>query len=144
MSAVDTHALACKLVELPRFRFCRGMRLRSRRIDGVFVTLAAFSRGEAVLVGNTSGGSERASLDSLAANWLPDLDDAGTRGHLLALVREAWAGAAAIVYPKIEGDKFTTEMRGWVCVVPDAPPNLRAFTGDTEAAALVAALEAAP
>lgn len=69
--------------------------------------------------------------------WLPDLTDPATLGCLLALVREAW------------GASFHTHFDNW----PDAEPVWLAhtgsrscpdFRGDTEAEALVAALESVP
>lgn len=63
---------------------------------------------------------------------LPDLTDPATLGCLLALVREAWGDPAAHVVP--DGD--------WH-VYGDMPETEYGI-GDSEAEALVAALEAAP
>jgi hypothetical protein len=64
---------------------------------------------------------------------VPDLSDPATVvGCLLALVREAWGDPAAHAVP--DGD--------WH--VYGDMPETEYGTGDTEAAALVAALEAAP
>ena len=63
---------------------------------------------------------------------LPDLSDPATVGCLLALVREAWSDPAAHAAP--DGD--------WH-IYGDMPETEYGI-GDTEAAALVAALEAAP
>jgi hypothetical protein len=65
-------------------------------------------------------------------NALPDLTDPATVGCLLALVREAWGDSAAHAVP--DGD--------WH-IYGDMPETEYAI-GDTEAEALVAALEAAP
>ena len=83
---------------------------------------------------------------------LPDLTDPATLGCVLALVREAWGDPLAHVAPTFE-DPFRFPR-----VSAAHPPGLthtgyrcwfshdltRWFDGDTEAAALVAALEAAP
>ncbi len=63
---------------------------------------------------------------------LPDISDPATLGCVLALVREAWGDSAAHAVP--DGD--------WH-IYGDMPETEYAI-GDTEAEALVAALEAAP
>ena len=69
-----------------------------------------------------------------------DLDDPGTLGCLLALVREAWACPGAYARESGQG--------GWVVCVrrldPTGPVVAGPFRALTEAEALVAALEAAP
>jgi hypothetical protein len=67
----------------------------------------------------------------------PDFGDPATLGCLLALVREAWACPGAYVRESGQG--------GWVVCIRDIAggPGLT-FRGPSEAAALVAALEAAP
>ncbi len=73
---------------------------------------------------------------------LPDLADPGTLGHLLALVREAWSepSASVIRYTRPGGDYR------WFVVLPDADgdPDRIDDGHESEAEALVAALEAAP
>ena len=64
---------------------------------------------------------------------LPDLSDPATLGCLLHLVREAWEEATVYV----EHDKC--RRRPWVAILP-----MLVIDCDTEAEALVAALEAAP
>ena len=64
--------------------------------------------------------------------FFPDLTDPATLRCLLELVREAWGDAAAHAVP--DGD--------WH--IYGDMPETEYGTGDTEAAALVAALEAAP
>lgn len=68
---------------------------------------------------------------------VPDLTDPATLGCLLALVREAWAGALVCVYPAHNGHRWEVEI--------EAPGEAqsRSFYGDTEAEALILALEAA-
>ncbi len=69
---------------------------------------------------------------------LPDLTDPATLGCLLALVREAWASPLAQVSPMLP-------QGGWVCYPNNTEERYGLyFRGETEAAALVAALEAAP
>lgn len=62
---------------------------------------------------------------------LPDLGDPATLGCLLHLVREAWGD------PNLGACGF--RLRVWTIHLPD-----RVVDGETEAGALVAALEAAP
>ena len=69
---------------------------------------------------------------SLSLRVLPDLTDAATLGCLLALVREAWGDA------DIFGLHYHCD-GGWCVEINDWH-----FYGDSMAAALVAALEAAP
>lgn len=71
---------------------------------------------------------------------LPDLDDPATLGCLLALVREAWGDARASASP--ERGRPGGE---WACIVQAPGCEVgRMFVARSEAAALVAALEAAP
>jgi len=67
------------------------------------------------------------------ADALPDLSDAATMGCLLALVREAWNDQRAYIRASF-GWEWITDY-----CVEKWPPG-----GETEAEALVAALEAAP
>jgi hypothetical protein len=72
---------------------------------------------------------------------LPDLTDPATLGCLLHLVREAWGDPTIVTAATLE----LGGVRGWVaeCWAPQSP--LHTLTPrPTEAAALVAALEAAP
>jgi hypothetical protein len=68
---------------------------------------------------------------------LPDLTDPCTVGCLLALVREAWSD------PCVYAMRLNVRRQIWVVHVPSDRHNIHG-EGDTEAAALVAALEAAP
>jgi hypothetical protein len=67
---------------------------------------------------------------------VPDLSDPATLGCLLALVREAWAEPSLTV--ACTGEWWDCDCQRW--------PSTRcaAFSGLTEAEALVAALESAP
>jgi hypothetical protein len=73
----------------------------------------------------------------------PDLADAATLGCLLALVRDAWSDADAYAC-NLDG----YDGAAWVCVAAGDPARfpfgVGHHHGDTEAEALVAALEAAP
>jgi hypothetical protein len=80
---------------------------------------------------------------SMHGPYLPDLTDPATLGCLLALVREAWGRPCAHVAKPIGGP--------WVlCDVIGQPLHMGLVStgglvgGDSEAEALVAALEAAP
>ena len=74
------------------------------------------------------------------ADALPDLTDAATIGCLLALVRVAWSDECAYMMPQ--------SMSGgggwyfWAC--PPGDGNSPRGVGQTEAEAMVAALESAP
>jgi len=73
-----------------------------------------------------------------APDQLPDLTDPATRGCLLALVREAWGDSEMHMALGAKGWVWLTgESRVYDVVIP-------INAGETEAEALVAALEAAP
>ena len=76
---------------------------------------------------------EAATAPIIHGGGLPDLTDPATLGCLLALVREAWGKPHAYV-------EYSNKWKvAFYCEV-----GTRAFSSTTEAAALVAALEAAP
>jgi hypothetical protein len=68
----------------------------------------------------------------------PDLTDPATLGCLLALVREAWGDDEAYAIP------WHDEDGGWTVCVREEDRSVNVSEGDTEAEALVAALEDAP
>jgi hypothetical protein len=69
---------------------------------------------------------------------LPDLTDPATLGCLLALVREACGDDEAYAIP------WHDEDGGWTVCVREEDRSVNVSEGDTEAEALVAALEDAP
>jgi hypothetical protein len=76
--------------------------------------------------------------------WWPDLRDAATRGAALEVVRQRWGNP--LVWVEWEASTAMwgegTYQLSWACVNGEPiPPDI---TGDSEAAVLVAALEAAP
>ena len=72
--------------------------------------------------------------------WLPDLSDAATRGCILELVRKAWGD------PYLHCQYIIAELNQPDCwmAIADCGMARREFVGQTEAEALLAALEAAP
>ena len=74
---------------------------------------------------------------SAIGNRLPLWTDHGTLGALLGLVRERYGDPHLVVLPVFEGRRLSC----WACVYSKAPPGFPA-NGDTEAEALIAALEA--
>ena len=112
---------------------CDGWRWMHRMVDtegitylGVYDTVHLFA------------GCERESWRDTLDGTLPDLTDDATIGCVLALVREAWGDPLAHVAPTFEGGTHT----GYRCWLSRYLTLW--FEGDTERAALVAALEAAP
>jgi hypothetical protein len=130
-------ALARRAVACRGFRWMPGMHTANEeRVIGVMRdgVLHLCAPLDAVL---ESVSITRVFFDS-SGSCLPDLTDSATLGCLLALVREAWGAPYAQVSPIIWDDG----RGGWVFYVNDVDD--REFHDDTEAEALVAALEAAP
>jgi len=93
--------------------------------------------GEAFWVWCADDGCESLSIEIMA----PDLDHPGTRAFLLGDVQKAW-GCCVVIYPPC-----TLRPRLWSCEVEQVDSGVvywQRFQARTEAAALIAALEAAP
>lgn len=131
----EMEALAWRAMACPGWRQMKGMRgFRGRAAVRVVSLPDPFNAGNLGLVFD---GEE---IDRYVAGWLPDLADPATLGCLLSLVREAWGRPDASVVQRTGtgGDSY------WILALPAPPRPFPPPTGDTEAEALVAALEAAP
>lgn len=146
----DLLALAREAVAAPGWRWLPGM--RAIRPDGSF-PLRVVQVGAEPAYAHEEPAHPDGWVSAARGLWgtdLPDLADPCTLGGLLALVREAWG----------DGGIYACHMDGydayeWVCIVDTerlAPrhdfPHTRSgvtwFDGESEPAALVAALRAAP
>ena len=116
MNNETKQALRLRAIACKGFRYMPGMRVLVEFTAGLFVW---------VRVKDLDDQDEYAGC-------VVDLDDPATLGCLLALVREAWGGRRVWAM-QIGGHWRVGDSLGWV-----GP------TCDTEAEALVAALEAAP
>ena len=85
----------------------------------------------------------RKKHESFARDCVPDFDDPATLGCLLALVRQAWPIATATTARHGCYDPQREHYHVWTCSYCTGSSWEQA-TGDSEAEALVAALEAAP
>jgi hypothetical protein len=95
--------------------------------------------GTDYVIGHRSGETKRGGgwFDGESTGLLPDLTDAATVGCLLALVREAWVDLHMVAHCDDRYGKTVWWLSRW----GDLP---RSCECSTEAAALVASLEAAP
>jgi len=122
--------LAMRAVASSHFRWMPGMLVT----DGVTVAYRIYHDGYVLRwIPNVPGwpAQDVMSLDAFReqSDIYLVLEDAATKGCLLALVREAWPGTFVMPYEKRPG--------WWVAIMPAGPwPD----PGPTEAAALVSAL----
>ena len=127
----NLEALTRALVASPWWRWMAGMRGRFEDWDApVRIVAVADECAFAIHENAAMPIGFECDVDSLNS---PDLTDPATLGCLLALVREAWGRPAVYVrWSALEGI--------WICMIKGYPPH----AADSEAAALVAALLAAP
>ena len=119
--------LSTRAIDCVKWRWLAGMLTQ----EGHRVVLAATK--------NSVAGAAASSLDRFTVimhHTRPDLRDAATLGCLLKLVRDAY-GQPRIVLMPMSDDK-------WGVAIPSALRNPDRFRSDTEAEALVKALEEAP
>jgi hypothetical protein len=81
----------------------------------------------------------RQNVSQANNTWLPDITDPATLGCILALVREAWG--SAFVHMR---HQWTTRVKHHWYAIYWSDGHRKEWRGDTEAAALLAALQAAP
>ena len=131
--------LARRAVACPGWRWMPGM-LGQDQSDGATWTCL----GRAILAGGRESTRFRwaepggAICRDTEVDMLPDLTDPATLGCLLALVREAWGMPTGITVA------YSDDTGRWVVSWSGGTHGGVCGEGATEAAALVAALEAAP
>lgn len=132
-------SLAKRLVNCKHFRWLPGMLAKHPNFRGFRVShVGRTGMHGACRYASPMGGVSNAVVAlplPTSSDVLPDLDDPATVGCLLALVREAW------------GDPLMQAMNaggGWVGFRPAPIWTDKEGCYETEAEALVAALEAAP
>ena len=124
-------ALARRAVACAGWRWVPGMRSTCGRI--------VYAAGHVFAVGVYVGDQRvRPSCSALPHDALPDLTDPATLGCLLALVREAWGRDDIAATKNGRGPDSV-----WLIACTGTPDRLLDIAEPTEAAALVAALEAA-
>jgi hypothetical protein len=134
MTNTMSEKLARRAVACPGWRWMPGML-------GLSAKAGLWRVEQADLTALFGAGAGPASIHEVGA-WLPDLTDPATLGCLLALVREAWGDSAMSVtagYTKDRKVEWEVEHPH-----PDSLPEALWTYFDTEAEALVAALETAP
>jgi hypothetical protein len=128
MLELAQRAVACK-----HWRWMEGMAFLK---DGHRYRIVYISDdGHSVGAENNRGDCFHGRIDK----FLPDLNDPATLGCLLALVREVWGDRLLHVEPYHSG-----EWHVWPAPGLEVDRDTTIWHGETEAAALVAALEVAP
>ena len=117
--------LAKRAVKCKAWRWMRGMMTNWGRV------LAVDTNGYAHIW------EQAVTLAPMPGDAVPDLADPATVGCILALVREAWEAPDAHTMRYWRPDNTFA----WLCVSPDARLPTRQSYGETEAEALVVALE---
>ena len=129
LEELGRRAVACK-----HWRWMRGM-LASNGEEDVRIFYVSANHLHLIELEDDEFGMVRIPKDTCL---IPDLSDPATLGCLLALVREAWANERVAL-------QWDHNFRHWSCgYSPDNSSWVNYGAGDTEAEALVAALEAAP
>ena len=124
MTELSKRAVACR-----HWRWLPGMWIVDE-VDGRGVVLDIVTQGGRPYVKFQN--PAHTQQGQVPATWcVPDLDDPATLGCLLALVREAWGVPRLLAIPQPDGE---WSVWGLTSIA----------SGDTEAEALVAALEDAP
>ena len=141
---MSARELARRAVACRHWRWLPGMLIQTvggptDRIAGIDSTYI-HAWAESQQTENPRGMWIRYRLDRMDKHGVPDLDDPATLGCLLALVREAWGDPHLHVGRRIAGWGVWTS-----CSTLTASPLPECVgKADSEAAVLVAALEAAP
>lgn len=143
----ELEALARRAVACKKFRWMAGMRMLRPANEANRLPMRIIQSGARQSATNARIGDVGfiAAHEPPGAAWcggyerddIPDLADPCTLGGLLALVREAWGR------PDIHAHTVA-RLGVWTVGCIGTPDALITVSGPTEAAALVAALEAAP
>lgn len=134
LKTLGKRAVACK-----HWRWMEGMRIvhtsaQAGRRKPVAARLCSLGDDDAFVMESRNAGTFPSPFTG-NDQWAPDLSDPATLGCLLHLVREAWGPDAYV-----EVNKYEKNGGRYLC---DTQVGIM-FPGQTEAEALVIALEAAP
>lgn len=138
LEALGRRAVACK-----GWRLLPGCPVLARYSGTIDTGLVVFvdseeDGGKALIHLHYSG---RTEIEEECGETVPDLSDPATLGCLLALVREAWDDPTAHTVSSYYSGELMWECDGWSSALLEA---VECKPYQTEAEALVAALEAAP